>query len=135
MTGEAFNWVELPQNDLFDSGPAGCNGICGSARLGDMLTAALTAIDQTVDFRRFDNNGPDNVPNSADDDGFVDFVAFVHPQAAANAEIRRTGSSHRFSPETLTGSNFHTNDVGQQGFNVLIDDYVIMPRSPVTAGR
>jgi M6 family metalloprotease-like protein len=129
VTGEVFDWVELPQNDLFYSGPAGCNGICGSARLGDMLTAALTAIDQTVDFRRFDNNGPDNVPNSADDDGFVDFVAFVHPESGGECDNGANGNiwSHRFSVQSLIGSNFQTNDIGQQGFNVLIDDYVIMP--------
>ncbi len=129
VTGEVFDWVQLAQHDVFYSGPAGCNGICSSARLGEMLTAALAAIDETVDFRRFDNNGPDNVPNSADDDGFVDFVAFVHPESggecggAANDNIW----SHRFSIQSWTGSNFETDDLGQQGVNILIDDYVIMP--------
>lgn len=129
VTGEVFDWVELPQNDTFYSGPPGCNGLCSSARLGDLLTGALTAIDQAVDFRRFDNNGPDNVPNSADDDGFVDFVAFVHPESGGECDNGANGNiwSHRFSLQALTGSNFQTNDVGQQGVNVLIDDYVIMP--------
>jgi M6 family metalloprotease-like protein len=128
VSGEVFDWVPLPRSDVFYAGPAGCNGICTSARLGEMLTAALAAIDPTVDFSRFDNNGPDNIPNSGDDDGFVDFVAFVHPESGgecggANDNIW----SHRFSIQSWTGANFETDDVGQQGVNVLVDDYVIMP--------
>ena len=34
--------------------------------------------DELLDFTQFDNDGPDGVPNSGDDDGFVDFVAFVY---------------------------------------------------------
>ena len=128
VSGEVFDWVALPQNDVFYAGPAGCNGICTSARLGEMLTAALAQIDQTVDFSRFDNNGPDNMPNSGDDDGFVDFVAFVHPESGGECGgVNDDIWSHRFSIQSWTGSNFETDDVGQQGINILVDDYVIMP--------
>ena len=34
----------------------------------------LTAADTDVDFGLFDNDGPDGVPNSGDDDGYVDIV-------------------------------------------------------------
>ena len=34
----------------------------------------LTAADADVDFGLFDNDGPDGVPNSGDDDGYVDIV-------------------------------------------------------------
>ncbi len=34
----------------------------------------LTAADADVDFGHFDNDGPDGVPNSGDDDGYVDIV-------------------------------------------------------------
>lgn len=34
----------------------------------------LRQADQDVDFGRFDNDGPDGIPNSGDDDGMVDFV-------------------------------------------------------------
>ena len=128
VSGEVFDWVPLPQNDVFYAGPAGCNGICTSARLGEMLTAALAGIDQTVDFSRFDNNGPDNMPNSGDDDGFVDFVAFVHPESGGECGgVNDNIWSHRFSIQSWTGANFETDDVGQQGINILVDDYVIMP--------
>ena len=73
--------------------------------------------------------GPDNQPNTADDDGFVDFVAFVHP--TKGGECRGTGNnsiwSHRFSLQSLIGDSFETDDPNALGFNTRIDDYVIMP--------
>lgn len=130
VTGEVFDWTPLPREDVFYAGPLGCNGLCLNSRLGDALTTALAAIDDTVDFRRFDNDGPDNRPNTADDDGFVDFVAFVHPEPGGECAPRGTSDdiwSHRFSLRSLTGSNFATNDPGRQGVSIMIDDYVIMP--------
>lgn len=41
----------------------------------------LTAADADVDFGLFDNDGPDGVPNSGDDDGYVDIV-FINLQTA-----------------------------------------------------
>ena len=81
VSGEVLDWFKLSNTDSFYSGPSGCNGLCSNARVGDMLVSALNHTDQSVDFTRFDNDGPDNVPNSGDDDGFVDFVAFVHPES------------------------------------------------------
>jgi M6 family metalloprotease-like protein len=37
----------------------------------------LRQADQDIDFARFDNDGPDGVPNSGDDDGVVDAVFLV----------------------------------------------------------
>ncbi len=130
VTGQAFDWRRLPQPETFYSGPIGCNGICQNARLGEMLNAALAQVDATVDFSRFDNDGPDNRPNSGDDDGFVDFVAFVHPDRGGECSRRGTSDdiwSHRFSIAAWSGSSFQTNDAGQHGTRMLVDDYVIMP--------
>ena len=35
--------------------------------------------DGTIDWGQFDNDGPDGIPNSGDDDGFVDVLAVMHP--------------------------------------------------------
>lgn len=67
-----------------------CNGIgvlttCpdGGRRFGLMLLAVLDSISNrpggdTV-WAQFDNDGPDGLPNSGDDDGDVDFVTFLQP--------------------------------------------------------
>ena len=36
------------------------------------VSSALTSCDNDIDFRKYDNDGPDNIPNSGDDDGYVD---------------------------------------------------------------
>ena len=38
-----------------------------------------------MDFRQFDNDGPDNIPNSADDDGYVDCLIVVFAGYAAES--------------------------------------------------
>jgi M6 family metalloprotease-like protein len=67
-----------------------CNGIgvvvpCpnGGRRFGNMLLAVLDSLSlgsagDTL-WNRFDNDGPDGLPNSGDDDGVVDFVSFLQP--------------------------------------------------------
>ncbi len=48
-------------------------------RTRKMATEALTSVrDRGVAFRRFDNDGPDGVAGTADDDGFVDGVLILH---------------------------------------------------------
>ena len=41
---------------------------------GEFLTFGLDRADSLVDFGEFDNDGPDGLPNSGDDDGVVDFL-------------------------------------------------------------
>jgi immune inhibitor A len=43
-----------------------------------MVEDAIAAADPFVDFSRFDNDGPDGIPSSGDDDGLVDFLLVVH---------------------------------------------------------
>src|SRR5262249_30897212 len=50
-----------------------------SGETGAFIRHTLQAADASVDFRPYDNDGPDGVPNSGDDDGVVDLGMFVHP--------------------------------------------------------
>lgn len=43
-----------------------------------MITDAVAELDPSVDFSLYDNDGPDGIPDSGDDDGFVDAFFFVH---------------------------------------------------------
>lgn len=43
-------------------------------RFGAFNLEILTQADRDADFGRFDNDGPDGIPNSGDDDGYVDVV-------------------------------------------------------------
>ena len=41
-----------------------------------------------ADFRQFDNDGPDGIPNSGDDDGFIDGLMIV-PPTTSNYDVVR----------------------------------------------
>lgn len=121
----------------------GCNGIgvintCpnGGNRFGQMLLRTLDSISNrpggdTV-WSEFDNDGPDGVPNSGDDDGVVDFVTFLHPTvdgACGQAGIW----SHRFqvrywnsgSPYVTKTPRRDANGQPIAGQFIRVDDYTI----------
>ena len=52
-------------------------------RYGDFAREILAQIDAQIDLARFDNDGPDGVPNSGDDDGWVDYI-FINMQSVPN---------------------------------------------------
>ena len=72
----------------------GVSGLSGppTARVGQFIVELLSQIDG-VDWGRFDNDGPDGVPNSGDDDGYVDVLLVVHP--TRGAECGGTDSGNR----------------------------------------
>ncbi len=127
VNGTVSSWRTLAQNDTFYEGPAGCNGICNGSRVADYLRDSLTAHDASINFAQYDNDGPDGVPNSGDDDGFVDFVAFVHPETGGECGGNNNIWSHRFAISGWGGSAFQTNDARAGGGFISVDDYVIMP--------
>jgi M6 family metalloprotease-like protein len=124
VTGTVRPWKALPQTDTTYEGP--CNGICGAAKTGDFLKDALDANDASVNFANFDNDGPDGNPNSGDDDGYVDFVAFVHPEAGGECGNSNIWS-HRWTYSSWTSNDYRTNDPKNGGGFIKVNDYVIMP--------
>jgi len=47
-------------------------GTVGRTRFHDHVVESIAAADDSVDYGAYDNDGPDGVPNSGDDDGVVD---------------------------------------------------------------
>lgn len=105
MDGAVFDWVTLDSAAAFYED--GCNGIgvigpCPSrprSRMADLLLGALDAVSLGADsasvWHAYDNDGPDGLPNSGDDDGIVDFVTFL--QAKVDGACGGTGLwAHRF---------------------------------------
>lgn len=142
VSGHVNPFFQLPSNDtvyegadFMDQGQlVPCNGLCPGAKLPDMLRASLTGLDAAIDFRTLDNDGPDGTPNSGDDDGYVDFVAFVQPERGgecgrqqATDPPNRNVWSHRSAITSWGAAEFETNDVGASGARIKVDDYVIMP--------
>ncbi len=77
IEGEVIGWFRLPQPLLFYSdNRRGMGSYPRNAR--KMIEDAIAVADPYVDFSKFDNDGPDGIPSSGDDDGIVDFFMVVH---------------------------------------------------------
>jgi M6 family metalloprotease-like protein len=79
LSGQVLGWYTLPKDDTFYEN----NMHGGGSPFGEMLAFGLKNADRDVDFGLFDNDGLDGRPNSGDDDGIVDTVFFIHPEAGA----------------------------------------------------
>ncbi|HUG39832.1 MAG TPA: M6 family metalloprotease domain-containing protein [Longimicrobiales bacterium] len=99
-------------------------------RVAELLRQALDYVDPSLDFSLFDNDGPDGVPNSGDDDGYVDFVAFFYA-----TDCSAGGREGGIWPHRGTMSPYETDDVSANGGRIRIADYVILPaQDPRTCG-
>jgi len=138
VQGVVLNWRQLSQNADWYAGDnyqdangttQPCNGFCvGNAWRISQMVQELVSANPGVDWGKFSNNGPDRQPNSGDDNGFVDFVAIVHP--GSGAECYKPGSSpHIWSfrghldPVVTTPTPW----VGHPGAFLQISDFVIVP--------
>jgi M6 family metalloprotease-like protein len=128
LTGTVYDWVTVSNIDTYYEG--GCNGLlCPTAKTGQFIKEILQLKDPSVDFGLYDNDGPDGLPNSGDDDGFVDFVAFVHPEVGGECGTTNIWS-HRWVvagwPE-FNDQPWTTNDPRTGGGLIMVWDYTIQP--------
>jgi M6 family metalloprotease-like protein len=139
LTGTVFDWVPLSQNEYYYTGGVGYWGLVpGVSHTGDMIKEIADALDPTVDFGQFDNDGPDGIPNSGDDDGFVDVLLVIHPTAGAECDEAAHMWSHswRYSAWPVSGGEpYATNDPAAGGGFVRIDDYIIAPSYSCGTGQ
>jgi M6 family metalloprotease-like protein len=85
LGGTTFDWVQTPLSEMEVA--AGQYGLGPGARVGEFIVRILEAVDDgSVDWGQFDNDGPDGVPNSGDDDGYVDILAVMHPNSGGECK-------------------------------------------------
>lgn len=121
VSGQVFPWVRtsLTMAEVVGDG----YGLGEDARTGEYLLEALAAVDTLVDFGLFDNDGPDGVPNSGDDDGRVDAVAFQFQEVGASCGGPAIWP-HRWRIEGWTdGVPYQTDDLRPDGTPVVVSDY------------
>lgn len=144
MEGQVKGWVLLDSNEVTYTGQPGscpgdpyCNGlnsVDARRRMQNGLREALAKSDTGVtgiDFRLFDNDGPDNVPNSGDDDGFVDMMGFAHATLGGECVSNGGGNhiwSHRYVLANFDQSDYQyyfSNDPSAEGGTIKVRDYFI----------
>lgn len=125
MDGSVFGWVTLDSTAAYYED--GCNGIgvkgpCPArarSRMADLLLGALDIVshgpDGAVVWNAYDNDGPDGLPNSGDDDGIVDFVTFL--QAKVDGACGGSGLwAHRFRLSGWIGGQAYLTRTPRRGF-------------------
>jgi M6 family metalloprotease-like protein len=134
--GQVWGWAAAPNPLSYYAGTSfGLNP--SSSKVGELLRLTLDAFDSSVDFGRFDNDGPDGVPNSGDDDGLVDLVAFTHAGHGAECGVSQTIWSHAwiYSAWPTGGrSPYTTDDPAAGGGFIRVDSYTIQPAWTCSGG-
>ena len=85
--------------------------------------AALS--DPDFNFANYDNDGPDNIPNSGDDDGYVDGIIVVY--SGCGAEWGEGNDNLWPHMSSLGSYEYETNDVGANGSNIIVSSYAVCP--------
>lgn len=120
--GTVPTWPNLPQDASYYR-PLGGDDRFGKA--GEFLKHTLDAVDPGLDFGQFDNDGPDGVPNSGDDDGFVDVAAFLYQDAAMSCGGPGIWPHRWTYGGWWSGASYQTNDVSANGGFIQVSDYMI----------
>lgn len=120
VDGDVFGWA---RSGLTLDSVMGSSGSIVGERTGDFFLEALQQLDPEIDFTLYDNDGPDGIANSGDDDGFVDVITFEY------LEIAMSCGGPAIWPHRSTLSNrgigpFVTDDVGISGDTIKVADYI-----------
>jgi M6 family metalloprotease-like protein len=124
FTGTVTPWLALARTaDSYEAH----SPYPGRGRYLEYVRDALAMADEQVDWRLYDNDGPDGVPDSGDDDGMVDMVVLMHPLRDGVCETGDSGfTATGFRLGALFGgSEFVTHSVGARGSRLRVNDFVL----------
>ncbi len=123
VTGEALPWVRTSITLAQAVGDS--YGLGSDSETGAFLLEMVEGVDGTVDFGRFDNDGPDGIPNSGDDDGTVDAVAFQFLEVSASCGGPGIWPHRSRLQSWNEGEPFVSDDSGANGGFIVVNDYTI----------
>ncbi|MHB8079996.1 MAG: M6 family metalloprotease domain-containing protein [Candidatus Krumholzibacteriia bacterium] len=129
VTGDVFGWYRLASPMTYYEGAAGCNGLCSyPANAGGFVRQLVALADAGgFDWSAYDNDGPDGLPNSGDDDGYVDAVIIVHAGKGGECGGNNAIWSHSFSLRGWGATAYTTRTPRAGGGYLKVDDYIIQP--------
>jgi M6 family metalloprotease-like protein len=136
VTGDVYGWYRLPQNATYYEGSYGCNGLCSWPQCAGRFVYDLIVLADAagVDWGQYDNDGPDGIPNSGDDDGYVDTVFIVHSGDGGECGGNNHIWSHSFFLAGWGVGSFATSTDRTGGGKIRINDYVIQPEESCSGG-
>jgi M6 family metalloprotease-like protein len=109
----------LPRRYASDQPPTAYVRTVGTGQYGRFVGEILRQVDRDVDLSAFDNEGPDGVPNSGDDDGYVDHV-FINLMSTPRGFLRggATGIAN------LGAELYYTDDAAANGGTIIVSNSV-----------
>lgn len=126
VQGTVQGWITLDSNGQYYTGPANCNGIfCSTSHVGDFIRQAVLRADSAIDYALFDNDGPDNRPNSGDDDGAVDLLWLIHPTLGGECGDTFGMWAHRWVYAGWSQVPLATADPSANGGTIRIENYTL----------
>ncbi len=125
LSGTVYGWVHTGQDLSYYAGDNNGYGGTFPQNVTGFVYESVQAADDSIDYALYDNDGPDGIPNSGDDDGYVDAVAVVY--AGAGADWWPGNDSFWPHMSSLGSNAYTTNDVGADGNNIKVSAYFICP--------
>ena len=126
FAGATTPWIRLPRTRAsYVDGDAASVWL----RYGEFARDLLQRAEGIVDWRTYDNDGPDGVPDSGDDDGAVDIAVLLQPGSEYGCGpdslrgFRETGYRLSLLPG-WNGQPYVTSAIGASGKPIVIDDFV-----------
>ncbi|MFH1070482.1 MAG: M6 family metalloprotease domain-containing protein [Candidatus Glassbacteria bacterium] len=113
LSGDIYGWFETEHPEEYYA-----ENVFPQNRSGYVVDV-IAAADRSVDFRKYDNDGPDGQPNSGDDDGYIDAVMVVYPgdKSANSLLIGMSG---------LGKYEYTTNDLSASGKGLKVSTSAIL---------
>lgn len=129
VEGDVSPWIAMPRRaDHYL--PARDHGWGSFGRIVELRDHVLLAADRHVDYGAYDNDGPDGIPNSGDDDGFVDLAILAYATPCPGP-----GAAGGIWPHRAAMPPLPTDDPAAGGGTIAIADYIILPAvDPASCG-
>ncbi|MFI5279318.1 MAG: M6 family metalloprotease domain-containing protein [Gemmatimonadales bacterium] len=128
VQGVVIGWITLDSADSYYAGPGTCDGLCFSAHIAQLIREAVAKAPGNIDWGQFDNDGPDGIPNSGDDDGVVDLIWLIQPKPGAECGYSGNIWAHRFYYSAWAGATLATPSVANSTSHpgsIQVDNYTI----------
>lgn len=113
VQGQVVGWFRSEREySYYVDGRRGLNFGNGDRNARGMAEEALRLADPVVDFSQFDNDGPDGIPSSGDDDGYIDALLIVH----AGPGSEETNDAD----DILSHQSYFRNDIVYDGVRAIL---------------
>ena len=128
VTGAAAPWVRTSVTRLDATGDE-TNVLGIGPAFGAWLLEALDSADVHLDFRQFDNDGPDGIPDSGDDNGVVDGLVFMFVEVSRSCGGDGVWPHFSGISPRNVGEHWASTDTGFAGTPITADPYLIVSAS------